>query len=85
MDYCWHRHTRGSNQTLLLVDVLLVGRLVRRGLDVCVLDGVELLLHGHVDGRLVLAHVHVSSVTLASKRHIAVGWRGWGGRGVCQV
>lgn len=59
------------HRTLLLVEVLLVGRLVRRRLDVCILDGVRLLLHGNVNCRLVFTHVHVSSVTLASKRHIA--------------
>lgn len=36
-------------QTLFLIDVLLVGRLIWRGLDVCILDGVYLLLHGHID------------------------------------
>lgn len=62
-------------QTLLLVDVLLVGRLVRRWLDVCVLDGVYLLVHRHVHRGLVLTHVHVSPIALASKRHIAGGTR----------
>ena len=59
--------------TLLLVEVLLVGGLVRRGLDVSVFDGVFLLLHGHVHGGLILTHVHVATVKLAAKRHIAEG------------
>lgn len=61
----------GSSLTLFLIDALLVGRLVRRGLDVCVLDGVYLLLHGHVDRGLVFTHVHVSAIALASEGHVA--------------
>lgn len=63
----------GSNQTLFLIDVLLVGRLVWGGLDVCVLYAVYLLLHGYVDGGLIFTHVHVSSIALTSKGHIAGG------------
>lgn len=61
------------SRTLFLIDVLLVGGLVGRRLDVCVLDGVYLLLHGYVHRGLVFAHVHVSPVALTSKRHIAGG------------
>lgn len=61
--------------TLVLVHVLLVGRLVRGGLNVRVLDGINLLLHGDVHRRLVFAHVHVAAVALASKGHVARGER----------
>lgn len=70
MKYCQYKRT---SQTLFLIEVLLVGGLVWRGLDVCILDGVYLLLHGHVHRGLIFTHVHVSSITLASKRHIAGG------------
>ena len=66
-----HTHTHTHTHTLLLVEILLIGRLVGGGLDVCVLDAVDLLLHGHIEAGLVPAHVHVAPVALAAEGHVA--------------
>lgn len=63
----------GWSHTLFLVEVLLIGGFIRRWLNVCILDGVQLLLHRHVDWRLVFAHVHVPAIAFASKGHITEG------------
>lgn len=61
----------GCSHTLFLVEVLLVGGFIRGRLDVCIFNCVQLLLHRHVEGGLIFAHVHVSSVALTSEGHIA--------------